>query len=103
MEGTVGQPSPLMDPDDPPWSSGYDLYPGFWYTLAGIAYCDGDFDLDGDVDGSDLALFSGDFGRTDCAVGPVCEGDFDSDDDVDGTDLAKFSSNFGRVDCPSLP
>ena len=28
--------------------------------------CEGDFDTDGDVDGSDLALFAGDFGRTDC-------------------------------------
>ena len=30
--------------------------------------CEGDFD--GDVDGSDLAVFAADFGRTDC---PVCE------------------------------
>jgi len=28
--------------------------------------CEGDFDLDGDVDGSDLAVFAADFGRTDC-------------------------------------
>jgi streptogramin lyase/N-acetylneuraminic acid mutarotase len=28
--------------------------------------CSGDFDSDGDVDGSDLAVFSTDFGRTDC-------------------------------------
>ena len=28
--------------------------------------CDGDFDRDGDVDGSDLAVFAADFGRTDC-------------------------------------
>lgn len=28
--------------------------------------CKGDFDSDGDVDGSDLAVFTSDFGRTDC-------------------------------------
>ncbi|MFX0200171.1 MAG: hypothetical protein ACFFCW_28970 [Candidatus Hodarchaeota archaeon] len=32
--------------------------------------CEGDFDLDGDVDGSDLAVFAADFGRTDC---PPCQ------------------------------
>ena len=29
-------------------------------------YCEGDFDSDEDVDGSDLAVFAADFGRTDC-------------------------------------
>jgi hypothetical protein len=28
--------------------------------------CEGDFDTDGDVDGSDLAVFAADFGRTNC-------------------------------------
>jgi streptogramin lyase len=40
--------------------------------LAGIEPsqpCEGDFDNDGDVDGSDLAIFAADFGRTDC---PYC-------------------------------
>ena len=32
--------------------------------------CDGDFDGDGDVDGTDLAKFSGDFGRRDCRIPP---------------------------------
>ena len=62
--------------------------------------CDGDFDNDGDVDGSDLAVFAADFGRTDCANSPLCEGDFDVDDDVDGSDLAVFAADFGRTDCP---
>lgn len=62
--------------------------------------CEGDFDTDGDVDGSDLAVFAADFGRTDCDVGPVCEGDFDEDNDVDGSDLAVFAADFGRTDCP---
>jgi hypothetical protein len=61
--------------------------------------CDGDFEPDGDVDGSDLATFAADFGRTDCVNPPPCEGDFDSDGDVDGSDLASFASEFGRTDC----
>lgn len=65
-----------------------------------IPPCQGDFDGDGDVDGSDLAVFAADFGRTDCASGPPCEGDFDNDGDVDGSDLAVFAADFGRTDCP---
>lgn len=62
--------------------------------------CPGNFDYDGDVDGSDLAVFAADFGRTDCASGQDCEGDFDEDNDVDGSDLATFAADFGRTDCP---
>ena len=62
--------------------------------------CEGDFDKDGDVDGSDLAVFAADFGRTDCDTGDPCEGDFDEDSDVDGSDLAVFAADFGRTDCP---
>ena len=69
-------------------------------TQVSVPACEGDIDGDGDVDGSDLSVFSGDFGRTDCSVGPACEGDFDSDGDVDGSDLAVFSEDFGRTDCP---
>jgi len=60
--------------------------------------CDGDFNDDGDVDGSDLAVFAADFGRTDCSGN--CDGDFDEDGDVDGSDLAVFAADFGRTDCP---
>ena len=63
-----------------------------------LPFCEGDFDVDGDVDGSDLAVFAADFGRTDCLSD--CEGDFDGDGDVDGSDLATFASDFGRTDCP---
>lgn len=62
--------------------------------------CEGDFDGDSDVDGSDLAVFAADFGRTDCTNPPPCEGDFDNDGDVDGSDLAVFAADFGRTDCP---
>ena len=65
-----------------------------------VDLCEGDFEPDGDVDGSDLAIFAADFGRTDCASAPTCEGDFDTDNDVDGTDLAIFAADFGRTDCP---
>ena len=102
VTATLGQPSPLMDPDTPPSSENLALNPGFWYTLEAVFVepCEGDFNSDGDVDGSDLAVFAADFGRTDCSSGPPCEGDFDSDGDVDGSDLAVFAGDFGRTDCP---
>jgi len=62
--------------------------------------CEGNFDGDTDVDGSDLAIFAADFGRTDCGTGEDCEGDFNHDGDVDGSDLAVFAADFGRTDCP---
>ena len=81
--------------------------PGYRFTTAvknifvGVDPCDGDFEPDGDVDGSDLAVFAADFGRTDCEGSPdPCEGDFDGDGDVDGSDLAVFAADFGRTDCP---
>ena len=73
-------------------------------SLVAVEPCEGDFNKDGDVDGSDLAVFAADFGRTDCASEPLCEGDFNGDDDVDGSDLAVFAADFGRTDCPcALP
>jgi hypothetical protein len=68
-----------------------------------VGACEGDFDNDGDVDGSDLAIFAADFGRTDCSVSSPCEGDFDNDGDVDGSDLAVFAADFGRTDCQPCP
>jgi hypothetical protein len=81
---TLGQTSPIMDPADPPYSDNYDLYPGFWYTLeAGITGCENlssfataygalstdlnynslcDFNVDGDIDGSDLSDFIAGYG-----------------------------------------
>jgi len=59
----------------------YNIYTMIWGgTYAGMQHfsvtivrlesefenCEGDFDGDGDVDGSDLAIFAADFGRTDC-------------------------------------
>ena len=61
--------------------------------------CEGDFNGDGDVDGSDLAIFAADFGRTNCGIPTTCKGDFNNDGDVDGSDLATFAADFGRTDC----
>ena len=84
------------------WSN-WDLH--FWdfnFRISGIYsnICEGDFDEDSDVDGSDLAVFAVDFGRTDCGIGEPCKGDFDRDKDLDGSDLAVFAADFGRTDCP---
>ena len=67
------------------------------------AACKGDFDDDGDVDGSDLAVFASEFGRSDCSPNNPCVGDFCRDGDVDGSDLAIFAADFGRTDCPTWP
>ena len=62
--------------------------------------CEGDFDLDGDVDGADAATFKSDFGRSSfnnpCTALNPCYGDFDCDGDVDGTDAMLFKTDFGR-------
>ena len=55
----------------------------------------GDFDNDGDVDGTDLAVFAADYGRRDCSGD--CPGDFDNDGDVDHFDLDVFEADFGET------
>ena len=73
-------------------------FPAGTFTIEYDFVCEGDFDGDNDVDGSDLAVFAADFGRTDCSGD--CDGDFDFDGDVDGSDLAVFAADFGRTNCP---
>jgi len=70
-------------------------------VFSGFPECWGDFDGDGDVDGSDLAKFAFDYGRNDCCDSGVssCKGDFDNDNDVDGSDLEFFAEDFGRTNC----
>ena len=63
-------------------------------------YCKGDYDRDGDVDGTDLVIVSQDMGWTDCYYRGDCEGDVDYDGDVDTDDIAAFAPDFGRADCP---
>ena len=62
--------------------------------------CEGDFDRDSDVDGTDATTFKTDFGRSTftnpCEGGDPCNGDFDCDGDADGTDATIFKQDFGR-------
>ena len=62
--------------------------------------CEGDFDRDTDVDGTDASTFKLDFGRSaynsPCESDDTCNGDFDCDSDVDGTDAGIFKDDFGR-------
>ncbi len=68
--------------------------------LGDACECAGDFDCDGDCDGTDAAEFKLYFGRNQftnpCANGDQCHGDFDCDGDCDGTDAANFQQDFGR-------
>ena len=68
--------------------------------IGDVCECEGDFDCDRDVDGSDAFVFKDDFGRNafnnPCTVTDPCPGDFDGDGDVDGSDAAKFKEDFGR-------
>ena len=52
------------------WGGSYSGMDHYGVTIVqlelNVAACEGDFDGDGDVDGSDLATFAADFGRTDC-------------------------------------
>jgi len=62
--------------------------------------CEGNFDCDGDQDGTDAAVFKIHFSRNGfnrpCTVNDPCYGDFDGDGDADGTDAATFKEDFGR-------
>ncbi len=68
--------------------------------MPAVNACEGNFDDDGDVDGTNLAVFAANFGRTDCGNGAPCNGYFDHDGDVNASDLAVFAADFGRTDCP---
>jgi len=56
---------------------------------------------DEDIDGSDLAIFASEFGRTDCGIKYPCQWDLDRDGDVDELDLATFAVDFGKTICVS--
>ena len=62
--------------------------------------CEGNFDNDLDVDGTDTTTFLVDLGRffynNPCEASDPCNGDFDCDGDVDGTDTTKFLEDLGR-------
>ena len=63
--------------------------------------CEGDFEPDGDIDGTDAIAFKLDFFRDDCTELNPCNGDFGCDGDVDGSDALVFKADFFRKDCPS--
>ena len=103
-DATLGQSSPLMDALDPPYSTNYDLYPGFWYTVEKEAadICECDLNADGKCDMSDWLFFGQDWGRTDCndpGVDP-CECDLNDDGRCDMQDWLLFGEDWGRTDCP---
>jgi hypothetical protein len=79
-DASLGQPTPIPDPADPPFSDSYDLYPGFWHTVVNIGVtCLCDFNGDKDVDGSDLVEYLFDSG---------------------GLSLHVFATDFGKDNCP---
>ena len=65
-----------------------------------IPDCDGNFDSDDDVDGTDASAFKRNFGRNHLnnpfTAAAACCGDFDCDGDADGSDAAVFKGDFGR-------
>lgn len=76
-----------------------DIAPSEPITISSAACCKGDLDDDGDADGVDLSILSGEFGLSDC--GGTCCGDLNGDDKVDELDLDLFSVDFGRSNCPT--
>ena len=63
--------------------------------------CKSDYNGDGYVNHTDLAMFSSAMGEMDCTWrSNLCDYDSDGDGDVDGADLASFTAEFGRTDCP---
>ncbi|MBN2291366.1 MAG: PEP-CTERM sorting domain-containing protein, partial [Pirellulales bacterium] len=54
----------------------------------------GDFDLDGDVDVSDLGILAGNYGNTSGTL-MVFEGDADFDGNVDVSDLGILAGHYG--------
>ena len=86
-----------------------DSYPPQGNSCGNACDCEGNFDIDDNVDGSDASSFKRSYGRNDgnrpCTNDDPCKGDFLCDGDVDGTDASKFKSDFGRSStnnpCPS--
>lgn len=77
-----------------------DNYPPQGNSCGDACECEGNFDADLDVDGSDASTFKTDFGRSKisvpCTNALPCNGDFECDDDVDGTNATQFKRDFGR-------
>jgi len=65
------------------------------FTPTSAPPLDGDFDGDGDVDGSDFLALQRGFGESMGAT--LSQGDADHDGNVNSTDLSLWASNFGTV------
>lgn len=69
-------------------------------SVSGGCDCEGNFNNDEDVDGTDAFDFKVDFGRSlilnPCETGNPCNGDFTCDGDVDGSDAFIIKEDFGR-------
>ncbi len=85
-----GAPNPGQEDSYPPGGNG----------IGNACDCEGDFDCDGNVDGTDAFLFKSDYGRNarvnPCSTASPCNGDFDCDGNVDGSDAFLFKTDFGR-------
>ena len=87
----------------------FDNYPPNGNNCGDACDCEGNFDCDGDCDGTDALTFKVDFGRSifddPCESGDTCNGDIDCDGDCDGTDAAELKADFGRTEfnnpCPA--
>ncbi len=77
-----------------------DSYPPQDNGCGDACECEGNFDGDLDVDGSDASTFKMDFGRSKisdpCTNALPCNGDFECDTDVDGSNATQFKRDFGR-------
>ena len=80
--------------------SAVDSYPPGGNDCGNACECEGNFDIDNNVDGSDASAFKRSYGRNsgnrECTNADPCKGDFLCDGDVDGSDASKFKSDFGR-------
>ena len=64
-----------------------------------IDVCEGDMDVDGDVDGIDLADVAADF--LPAACNGDCPNDLNGDGMVDSKDIIVLADDYGRTDCPN--
>jgi len=99
LDNCPNTPNPLQE----------DTFPPAGNSCGDICECEGNFDGDGDVDGTDATTFKSNFGRNQftnpCESVDPCNGDVDCDGDVDGSDASLFKADFGRNafnnPCPS--
>ena len=79
-----------------------DNYPPSGNGCIDACDCEGDFEPDGDVDGTDAYNFKQKFFKPECATTPpFCPGDFNCDKDVDGSDAFMFKKDFFKPYCPT--